>query len=107
ARGAPEQLGEGRLHLHAPRQAMAVAAVGVVDVVAFGEREVGPGGHRLLALAEMGRAMDQPLEIAALDLLLELADAHHGLVEPQALAPVERRQGVVVALAGRRYGRPG
>ncbi len=81
-----------------------MAAIGVADVIALGQSEIGPGRHALLPLAEMGRAMDQPVEIAAMHLILELADAHHHLVEPEALRLVEGRDRAVMSLAGRRCG---
>src|SRR5262249_35961637 len=77
----------------------------VADIVAVSESEIGAGGDPFLALAEMGRAVNEPLEIAALHLLLELADAHHHLMELDALVLLQLGRGEVVARARCRFRR--
>ena len=60
--------------VHAQRQRLAVAAVGVGLDVARAHRRDGPDRYSLLALAQVGRALDQAGHEQLLDLLLEQAD---------------------------------
>src|SRR4029079_8435368 len=87
--------GEGALHVHAAGETMAMAAIGVGDIVVGPERVSRTGRDRFLSLAKMGGAVDEAFEIAALDLLLEFADLHHAFEERDPVAIGERRSAVV------------
>ncbi len=77
AAGLAHELGHGRLEGHAQGQCLAVAAVRVgLDVPGCHGRD-GPHRDRLLALAQMGRALDAAAQEELLDPVLEDADADH------------------------------
>ena len=77
---------------HAQCQRLAVTAVGVGLDVALAHRRDGTDRDGLLALAQMGRALDEAAHEQLLDLLLEQSDGPH-LVVP-ADPPVRAGRGV-------------
>src|SRR5581483_12334985 len=71
------QLAERRLHRHAARERMAMAAVGDRQVVAILERADRADRDRLLSLAEVRRPLDLAFHEELLDLVLEEPDLQH------------------------------
>ena len=90
-----EQLGHGGLGVHAPRQGMAVVAIGGDHVVIFPEDPDRAHRNRLLAAVLVEESPDLvPFLVEHLRPLLEAADQHH-LAEPdQCLGPVDDRFGL-------------
>ena len=96
---ATHELREGGLGRHAQGERLAVAAIRVGLDVARLHRRDRADRDRLLALAEVGRALDQPGHEQLLDLLLEQADPDHRPVPVESVG--SRRGGhVVVRLRG-------
>ena len=92
ARGSPHQLGERGLGRHAQGERLAVTAVGVGLDVALAHGRDGADRDGLLALAEVGGALDQAGHEQLLDLLLEQPDVPH-LAVP-ADPPVSAGRGI-------------
>ena len=99
---AAHQLGERGLGRHAQGERLAVAAVGVGLDVARLHRRDGADRDRLLALAQVGRALDLPAHEQLLDLLLEQPDADHRAVPLEAVGRGRVRVGHRVSASLRR-----
>ena len=102
---ATHQLRERDLGLHAQRERLAVTAVRVrLDVARLHGRDR-PDRDRLLALAQVRRALDQTGHEELLDLLLEDPDLEHLAVPAETLVSgVGHGSSPLVVAAGRRRG---
>jgi hypothetical protein len=78
----PEQLGEGRSHLHSPGQRVGVTPVGGEGVIPWLHGGTETGGDGLHAEGQVGRPLDQVLEEQVVGSLGELPQLLEGAVHP-------------------------